>query len=189
MDEQNKQPVEEQHSEKKLSRKTLTFYIIALFSVAIALILVSYVTQARTDKQLENLSTKLSEQQNVAQGATQKMEEIQKQLDGMSKALEGVRQAVGTEEAKTDVVSATRHLAEERDVYAALANINLLQVKGDLSAAHRAYTGLIDQYGEDRLSGSAKEDAFGAEINALFAEAQMRLQGEGPGAPVTNNDQ
>ncbi|MDY3618448.1 hypothetical protein [Agathobaculum sp.] len=188
MDEQNKQPAEEQHSEKKLSRKTLTFYIIGLFSVAIALILVSYVTQARTDKQLENLSTKLSEQQNVAQGATQKMEEIQKQLDGMSKALEGVREAIGTEEAETDVVSAARHLVEERDVYAAFANINLLQAEGDLSAAHRAYTALVGQYGEDRLSGTAKEDAFGAEINKLFTEAKERLQSEGPGVSAANHD-
>ena len=38
MDEQNKQP-EQNKPEKKLSRTTLTFYIVGLFSVAIALIL------------------------------------------------------------------------------------------------------------------------------------------------------
>ena len=41
MDEQNKQP-EQNKPEKKLSRTTLTFYIVGLFSVAIALILISY---------------------------------------------------------------------------------------------------------------------------------------------------
>ena len=56
MDEQNKQP-EQNKPEKKLSRTTLTFYIVGLFSVAIALILISYVAQSRADKQVENLSS------------------------------------------------------------------------------------------------------------------------------------
>ena len=71
MDEQNKQP-EQNKPEKKLSRTTLTFYIVGLFSVAIALILISYVAQSRADKQVENLSSQLTQQQTVAQGATQK---------------------------------------------------------------------------------------------------------------------
>ena len=52
MDEQKK-PVSQEQPEKKLSRTTLTFYIVALFSVAIALILISYVAQSRADRQLE----------------------------------------------------------------------------------------------------------------------------------------
>ena len=79
MDEQNKQP-EQNKPEKKLSRTTLTFYIVGLFSVAIALILISYVAQSRADKQVENLSSQLTQQQTVAQGATQKVEDLQKQL-------------------------------------------------------------------------------------------------------------
>ena len=59
MDEQNKQP-EQNKPEKKLSRTTLTFYIVGLFSVAIALILISYVAQSRADKQVENLSSQLT---------------------------------------------------------------------------------------------------------------------------------
>ena len=66
MDEQNKQP-EQNKPEKKLSRTTLTFYIVGLFSVAIALILISYVAQSRADKQVENLSSQLTQQQTVAQ--------------------------------------------------------------------------------------------------------------------------
>ena len=53
MDEQNKQP-EQNKPEKKLSRTTLTFYIVGLFSVAIALILISYVAQSRADKTLDS---------------------------------------------------------------------------------------------------------------------------------------
>ena len=75
MDERKKP--EQPKPEKKLSRTTLTFYIVGLFSVAIALILISYVAQARADKQLDSLSDQLTEQQTVAQGATQKMEDLQ----------------------------------------------------------------------------------------------------------------
>ena len=57
MDEKKKP--EQPKPEKKLSRTTLTFYIVGLFS-AIALILISYVAQARADKQLDSLSDQLT---------------------------------------------------------------------------------------------------------------------------------
>ena len=46
MNEQKNNAPEQAKPEKKLSRTTLTFYIVGLFSVAIALILISYVAQA-----------------------------------------------------------------------------------------------------------------------------------------------
>ena len=63
MNEQKNNAPEQAKPEKKLSRTTLTFYIVGLFSVAIALILISYVAQARADRQVENLSSQLNEQQ------------------------------------------------------------------------------------------------------------------------------
>ena len=52
MNEQKNNAPEQAKPEKKLSRTTLTFYIVGLFSVAIALILISYVAQARADRQV-----------------------------------------------------------------------------------------------------------------------------------------
>ena len=120
MDEQNKQP-EQNKPEKKLSRTTLTFYIVGLFSVAIALILISYVAQSRADKQVENLSSQLTQQQTVAQGATQKVEDLQKQYDIQNTALDKVRKTLDSEQAATDVVGATERRMEEREVYQYLA--------------------------------------------------------------------
>ena len=113
MDEQNKQP-EQNKPEKKLSRTTLTFYIVGLFSVAIALILISYVAQSRADKQVENLSSQLTQQQTVAQGATQKVEDLQKQYDIQNTALDKARKTLDSEQAATDVVGATEQRTEER---------------------------------------------------------------------------
>ena len=61
MDEQKKTP-DGPKPEKKLSRTTLTFYIIGLFTVALALILISYIAQARADRQLDTLTNQLTEQ-------------------------------------------------------------------------------------------------------------------------------
>ena len=162
MDEQNNKP-EQNKPEKKLSRTTLTFYIVGLFSVAIALILISYVAQARADRQVDTLTDQLSEQQTVAQGATQKVEELQTQYDELTKVVE------------TDIVSAATRLAEEREVYASLARINAQLLAGDYTEAQAEYDKLVAEYEEDRLLGTAAEDAFDTDINQLFRAVREQI--------------
>lgn len=172
MDEKKKP--EQPKPEKKLSRTTLTFYIVGLFSVAIALILISYVAQARADKQLDSLSDQLTEQQTVAQGATQKMEDLQKQYDAINSALDEVRTSLDCELAETDVVSAVKQRMEEREVYALLAQINAQLQADNQTEAKQAYQQLVDQYGEDRLLGNT-EDSFDSDINKLFEAVQKHF--------------
>lgn len=138
MDEQNKQteqqPEQQPACEKKLSRTTLTFYIVGLFSVAIALILISYVAQARADRQLDTLTDQLTEQQTVAQGAAQKVEDLQKQYDALSQELYNARKALGLEENETvqpDMVS----IAHSKDLIDTLL----------LSAEHAARIGDMEK--------------------------------------------
>ena len=171
MDEQKKpgQP----KPEKKLSRTTLTFYIVGLFSVAIALILISYVAQTRADRQLDTLTDQLNEQ-TVAQGATQKMEDLQKQYDAISAAIDKVRTVLDCELAETDVVAAVEQRMEEREVYALLARINAQLLANNDAEAKQAYDELVQTYGEDRLLGNT-EDGFDADINKLFEAAQQNL--------------
>ena len=173
MDE-NKKP-EQAKPEKKLSRTTLTFYIIGLFSVAIALILISYVAQARADRQLDTLTNQLNEQQTVAQGATQKMEDLQAQYDVQSAALDKVREVLDTEMAKTDVVSATQQRMAEREVYALLARINAQLLADNQTDAKQAYDELVQKYSEDRLLGNT-EDGFDSDINKLFEAVQQQIE-------------
>ena len=169
--EEKKKP--EPKPEKKLSRTTLTFYIVGLFSVAIALILISYVAQARADRQLDTLTDQLNEQQTVAQGATQKVEDLQAQFDALNK----VREVLDTELAETDVVGATEQRMEERDVYALLARINAQLLADNLSDAKQAYDELVQKYGEDRLLGNTK-DGFDADINKLFEAVQQQMDSQ-----------
>lgn len=175
MDEQKNTP-EQNKPEKKLSRTTLTFYIVGLFSVAIALILISYIAQARADRQVDTLTDQLTEQQTVAQGATQKVEELQIQYDQLTKVVEELRTLIGTDEAQTDIVGAVTQMEEEREVYASLARINAQLLAGNNSDARAEYDTLVSQYGEERLLGNAQEDSFDSDINILFTAAKEQIE-------------
>lgn len=175
MDEQNKQP-EQNKPEKKLSRTTLSFYIVGLFSVAIALILISYVAQSRADKQVENLSSQLTQQQTVAQGATQKVEDLQKQYDIQNTALDKVRKTLDNEQAATDVVGATEQRMEEREVYQYLAQIGVsLAAAKQTADARKTYDEMLTKYSEERLMGSS-EDGFDENISKLFQSVKAALE-------------
>lgn len=174
MDEQNKQP-EQNKPEKKLSRTTLTFYIVGLFSVAIALILISYVAQSRADKQVKNLSSQLTQQQIVAQGETQKVEDLQKQYDMQNTALDKVRKTLDSEQAATDVVGATEQRMEEREVYQYLAQIGVSLAAKQTADARKTYDEMLTKYSEERLLGSS-EDGFDENISKLFQSAKATLE-------------
>lgn len=174
MDEQNKQP-EQNKPEKKLSRTTLTFYIVGLFSVAIALILISYVAQSRADKQVENLSSQLTQQQTVAQGATQKVEDLQKQYDIQNTALDKVRKTLDSEQAATDVVGATEQRMEEREVYQYLAQIGVSLAAKQIADARKTCDEMLTKYSEERLLGSS-EDGFDKNISKLFQSVKAALE-------------
>ena len=174
MDDPNKQP-EQNKPEKKLSRTTLTFYIVGLFSVAIALILISYVAQSRADKQVKNLSSQLTQQQTVAQGATQKVEDLQKQYDMQNTALDKVRKTLDNEQAATDVVGATERRMEEREVYQYLAQIGVSLAAKQTADARKTYDEMLTKYSEERLLGSS-EDGFDENISKLFQSAKATLE-------------
>lgn len=174
MDEQNKQP-EQNKPEKKLSRTTLTFYIVGLFSVAIALILISYVAQSRADKQVKNLSSQLTQQQTVAQGATQKVEDLQKQYDMQNTALDKVRKTLDNEQAATDVVGATERRMEEREVYQYLAQIGVSLAAKQTADARKTCDEMLTKYSEERLLGSS-EDGFDENISKLFQSVKAALE-------------
>ncbi|MDO4271036.1 MAG: hypothetical protein Q4C72_08960 [Eubacteriales bacterium] len=162
MDEQKKTAQPEQqpeHPEKKLSRKTLTFYIVGLFSVAIALILISYVAQSRADKQLENLSTKLSEQQTVAQGATQKMEDLQKQLDDMSAEIAAAKQSLGVD-AKDSLAESVQKLRSREQLLELLVSAEEAARADDWERLSLLLDGFVDAWSADDLKPAAQGGLF-----------------------------
>ena len=92
MNEQKNNAPEQAKPEKKLSRTTLTFYIVGLFSVAIALILISYVAQARADSALESVRSPLGTEQAKTDvvGATQNLRDREQMLEMLVAAEQAV---------------------------------------------------------------------------------------------------
>ena len=84
------------------------------------------------------------------------MEDLQKQFDAQSKALDGVRSALDSELAHTDVVAAATLRMEERDVYAGLARISAQLLSENTEDAVREYDALVEKYGTSSRPRSGK---------------------------------
>lgn len=183
MDEQNKQP-EQNKPEKKLSRTTLTFYIVGLFSVAIALILISYVAQSRADKQVENLSSQLTQQQTVAQGATQKVEDLQKQYDEQQQAIEGVRTALSADKALTadeqkDIAAGVSKLEARTSALSKLAAVQNALLAENYEQANALYKDLVNTFTEsvlDRTGGDETLWVLTADEAEQFKQVKQKLE-------------
>ena len=85
-DKKNETPCEQEH--KKVSKRYLAFYIIGLFSVALVLILLSYVTQLRADRQLANMNSELAQKDTTVQGVQEKVVTLQQTVEEQKTALD-----------------------------------------------------------------------------------------------------
>lgn len=161
--------------EKKLSRTTLTFYIIGLFSVAIALILISYVAQARADRQLDSLNDKLTEQRTVAQGATQKMEDLQRKNNLLGQELFYARAALGLDDGEPvteDTVAAAQAKADIASLLLSAEHAARLDDRAQLAAALDALDALLEAVPADADSPLTDEQAaIHQQLIALLQEA------------------
>ena len=184
MDEQNKTPAPKpEQPEKKLSRTTLTFYIVGLFSVALALILISYVAQERADKQLESLNSQLSEQQTVAQGATQKMEDLQKQYDEQQQMLDGIRTTLGMDDTiyEDDLKDANRGVNKLLMRAVALSQLAAVQnalLDESYEEATTLYNEMVKQFTEpvlDRTGGDESLWVLTTEEVEIFKQVKQRI--------------
>lgn len=179
MDQEKEQITENDEHTKKQSKRFLAFYIIGLFSVALVLILLSYLTQIRAEKQLNSLSDQLNQQTTVAQGATQKMEvmqktleEQQKRLEEQTKLLEDVSNAVGNP-AQEQLASVIAQYYDAGEALKSLRYIQALVEADQKDAAKESLQSFINLYG-DRLSGQGENVV----LTARDAEEFLRLKEE-----------
>lgn len=77
---------------RQKSRRVFVFYIIALFSLALVIILASYVLQSHQRKQLESMDKQLNAQFDITAGAQSRAEEMQEQLEKMQDQLDSANQ-------------------------------------------------------------------------------------------------
>lgn len=169
MDEQNKSPKETQRQAKHF----MAFYIIALFSIALVLILLSYLTQVRADDQIASAKTQLQEQVSATQGIQAKMEVLQESNNEQAQHIAELEQEIealqGENESLTDQVDAQTmliwalELSRDESTYA--------QMKEELDT-------LAKTYGLEALDGSDSEKLLWSKVDAQIFNNLRNLTAE-----------
>ena len=80
--------------QKKQASHFMAFYIVGLFSIALVLILLSYLTQARADDQIAHAETQLQEQVSATQGIQAKMEILQEANNDQAQRIAALEQSL-----------------------------------------------------------------------------------------------
>ncbi len=174
--EEKKQDCEQEN--KRVSKRYLAFYIIALFSVALVIILLSYLTQLRADRELANMNNALAQKDTTVQGTQEKMLALQDalqqqtiQLEAMQQQLEEIRAVLGTE---GEILPAIQQRMDEYDAYQKLLELGIAAAKEEKETAKACVAYLETTYGAGRLDGTAANAVF----TGNFAEQYLKLKAQ-----------
>lgn len=172
--------MDEKKTEQPKSKRFLAFYIIALFSVALVIILLSYLTQLRADRELANMNSALAQKDTTVQGVQEKMVALQDTVEQQAKELETLQQqldAVRTElqaGEEQDLVPVLQQRMDERDAYSQLLTLENAAAKDDEAAAQACIDYLERTYGAGRLDGTAENAVF----TGALAERYLALKAQ-----------
>lgn len=182
MDEKKEKEMEKDtEQQKRHSRRFMIFYVIALFSIALVLIFLSYLTQVRASRQVASISDELNEQTTVAQGAQQKMEDLQtqaqeqqKQLEAVNEQVKQLRELLGVGE-DADLLEEVQQVMDERDALDLLAEAESEMAVDNVENAKIKFKQLTDQFSEERLNGTAENAVFTGHTAALYLALKEQL--------------
>lgn len=174
MEEKNNapQPCGEKQPE---SKKFLVFYVIGLFCVALALILLSYVAQVRSNNRLNELSNQLSTQTSAAEGANARVQVLQQSVEEQSKVLSQLMEKTGTENTE-DLITAVQKLSDQKK---ALYEMTMAQQELDQNKSAEAkerIDALVTSYTLERLNGTAEDALLTEESAAIFSSLYQKTR-------------
>lgn len=167
-------------NEQPKSKRYLAFYIIGLFSVALVIILLSYLTQLRADRELASMNTALAQKDTTVQGVQEKMvalqdtvEEQAAQIEKLEQQLTGVRNELEAGE-EDDLTALLQQRMDERDAYSQLIALEHAAAVGDPTEAANSIDYLERTYGAGRLDGTAENAVF----TGAVAERYLSLKAQ-----------
>ncbi len=148
--------------QKKQASHFMAFYVVALFSIALVLILLSYLTQVRADDQVAHAETQLQEQVSATQGIQAKMEIIQEASNEQAQQIAVLEEALAEAEEETELLD-KRADAQERLLRACGYALDgqTEQLSAELEAMLRVYS-------LDELDGSSPEKLVWSAENAVL---------------------
>ncbi len=175
MEEKKKETACEQET-KKQSKRYLAFYIIGLFCVALVLILLSYLTQLRADRQLASMNSELAQRDSTVQGVQAKVETLQQTLEEQAAALEQANsqlQSIRTALEATsddDLAAVLEQRLDEHDAYYQLLQLENAVASEDTQTIQTCITYLETNYGSGRLDGTAQNAVFTGALADRYLE-------------------
>lgn len=167
MEENNNAPHKPDGEKQPESKRFLVFYVIGLFCVALALILLSYVAQVRSDRRLSELTNQLSTQTSAAEGANARVQVLQQSVEEQTKVLNQLMEQTGTENTE-DLVAAVEALSGQTAVLSELLTAQQQLEQGDTTGAKACLDELVTAYGLDALNGTAQDALLTGEAAAVF---------------------
>ena len=179
-DKKNETPCEQEH--KKVSKRYLAFYVIGLFCVALVLILLSYVTQLRADRQLASMNSELAQKDTTVQGVQEKVvmlqqtvEEQKNQLDKAQNDLKAIRTELGIGEDE-ELLAALQQQLDERDAFYEMALLENAVAVEDTQTIQTCMEYLESIYGSGRLDGTAENAVFTGAMADRYLEIKEQYQ-------------
>lgn len=157
--------------QKKQASHFMAFYVVGLFSIALVLILLSYMTQVRADDQVASAESRLQEQVSATQGIQAKMEIMQETSNEQAQRIAELEQSLS----KAEEASATLDIRAAAQTQ--LIRASAFAMAGQTAQVKAEIDSLIQNYTLEALDGSKPEDLIWGmdEIN-LFT--QLRALGE-----------
>lgn len=179
-------PAESQPGKPHESKRYLVFYVIGLFCVALVLILLSYITQVRADRKLNELSTRLTTQTSAVEGANARVQVLQETVEEQNTriaeqnaVIAAVQKALGAE-GEAAMVESAGLLAKQKDALYQLLMAQTELNEGKQAAAKQRLDKLVQTYGLEALDGTGKNPLLHDEVADLFVS--LRAQAEEPAA-------
>lgn len=134
------------------SKSYLVFYVIGLFCVALVLILLSYVTQVRSDRKLNEMSSQLSTQASAVEGANARVQVLQETVEEQNTTIAELKKTIAEQQADEKASQ------EKYDALSTLLEAQALAGQGKIEEARAQTAALAKRYGADRLDGIGEDD-------------------------------
>lgn len=151
------------------SRRIFVFYIIALFCVALVIILASYVVQSNKQRELEDMGARLNKQVDVAQGAQNRAERIQAEMNAIQKKNKSLKKQLdetsekltATEEELKKVQEESKTSQQDAEALMLLWQLEKVYLEGDVERSEELIGEMDRQFGRSILTNRNKEPLTG----------------------------
>lgn len=154
---------------KKQSKRYLVFYVIALFSIALVMILLSYMTQVRADRSIKDAQDKLSQQVSATEGIEAKRQVLQAENEKLIARVAELEQA--TEKSAEELTKLNERIAAQEMLMRAMDHNS----RGEVEPAKTLLTEMETKFGEKLTSEEPEKLIWSAQDAQIYENLKKTL--------------